>query len=334
VPEGLPPSRALDDYRAHYELHKRVPELQACHAALPWLAMWDDHEVANDYAGGPLRGLAPGRLAAQRRAAYQAWYEHMPLRHAQLVRGVEGLARGGDELRLYGRLAWGRLAALHLLDCRQYRDPQACRGIAGLVDPGSCPGLADPRRGVLGAAQEAWLVERLREQSTGRGRPWTLLLQATMVSPRRIPIGGSHRVWNDGWDGYPAARARLLDAIAGLQVAGPVFVGGDLHENWACKVPAGPGANDPDRRFVASEFVGTGISRSSLAPAAIDAIRDANPHAVYADAGRSGYGMMELRPDRLDVRFRVVDDVWSPDPAIATAASFVVEAGSPLVQRG
>jgi alkaline phosphatase D len=331
VPQGIAPATTLAGYRAHHELHKRSPELQAAHAAMPWLLVWDDHEVLNDYAGAPARGLAGGRLARQRRAAYQAYYEHMPLRLASLLRGIEGLTRGGEELRIFGSLSWGRLASLQLLDCRQYRDEQACSGLRGLVDPADCAALSDPRRSMLGAAQEAWLERQLAEQRRGRGRPWSLLLQSTMFSPRRLPILGGLRIWNDGWDGYPEARARLVDALLRHEVAGPVLLGGDLHENWACNVPAGAGDSAADRRCVASEFVGTGITMSSFAPGAIAEIKAANPHAVYADAGRCGYGLLDLRSDRLHLAFRVVDSLSTADPAISTAAAFDVESGSPLI---
>ena len=117
----------LDDYRARYALHRGEPELQAMHAACPWLVTWDDHEVENDYAGlNPgNRGLPGAEFVARRAAAYQAFYEHMPLRASALTQALAGLA-GGAELRLYGQVPFGRLATLYLLDDRQYRDRQAC----------------------------------------------------------------------------------------------------------------------------------------------------------------------------------------------------------------
>jgi alkaline phosphatase D len=333
VPRGIEPALNLKGYRAHYELHKRDPALQAAHAAHPWFLLWDDHEVVNDYAGGPLAGMAPGRAAGQRRAAYQAWYEHMPVRLATLAKGVAGLTQEGAEVRLYGQSAWGRLAMLTRLDCRQYRDAQACSGVGGLIVAEDCAALADPARSMLGAEQEAWLARALARQGPGQGQPWNLLLQSTLFSPRRIPFMGGLRTWNDGWDGYPAARARLIQQLVGQQVAGPVLLGGDLHENWAVNVPAGTGESEADRRCVASEFVGTGITMSSFFPKKIDEIRAANPHAVYADAARTGYGLVDITASRLQVQFRSVDSLANPEPAINTTASFVVEAGNPRVQH-
>lgn len=327
VPRCIAAATILEGYRAHYELHKRDAELQVAHAAMPWLPIWDDHEVVNDYAGAVLQGLAQGRAATQRRAAYQAWWEHMPVRHSALVRGVTGLLNEGAELRIYQRLVWGRLAGLHLLDGRQYRDPQACSGPGGLINPQGCDPLNSPSRSLLGHDQETWLEQQLA--SHGRAQPWQLLLQTTMFSPRRIPFGGSHRLWNDGWDGYPAARKRLIDALIRHDVAGPVFLGGDLHENWACNVPAGSEDTPEARRCVATEFVGTGITQTSFVPRMIDEIRAANPHAVYADAGRSGYGVLTLRPERAELSFRVLQRGAGGGATLSTAARFEVDPRQP-----
>ena len=131
---------SLSDYRNRYALHKSEKSLQAMHAQCPWLVTWDDHEVSNDYAG-LVRGFS-GNITldfeAQRAQAYQAFYEHMPLRASALTRSLEGLARGA-EMRIYGQVAFGKLANIYLLDDRQYRDRQVCnKGLnfgSGWVDP-------------------------------------------------------------------------------------------------------------------------------------------------------------------------------------------------------
>ncbi len=122
----------LDDYRRRYALHKSDADLQAMHAACPWLVTWDDHEVQNDYAGAIARQqrAAGGRLRGRRAAAYQAFYEHMPVRASVLTRAVAGLA-GGAEMRIYQRVPYGRLASLYMLDARQYKDAQVCTRTAG-----------------------------------------------------------------------------------------------------------------------------------------------------------------------------------------------------------
>ena len=146
--------RTLAGYRDRYALYKSDLALQAAHAVCPWLIVWDDHELDNDYAGLQGQDLQ-FNFASQRAAAYQAYWEHMPLPKA--LRPVYGA------MRIYGHLDWGRLARIHLLDDRQYRDPQACprpgRGGSNTVALADCSALADPRRTLLGAAQERWLAE-------------------------------------------------------------------------------------------------------------------------------------------------------------------------------
>ncbi|MFO1225652.1 alkaline phosphatase D family protein [Roseateles sp.] len=318
LPQGLAPASDLAGYRLHYETHKREPTLQAAHAAVPWLLTWDDHEVMNDYAGGPLVGVG-SRDARRRASAYQAYYEHMPLPLASLQRGLLGLTEQGEELRLYGHRAWGRLASLHLLDCRQYRSPHACRGLASLIDPDDCKALRSPEHSLLGAAQAQWLHGSLGQQA----RTWNLILQTTMVAPRRIPFGGGHRIWADGWDGYPQDRERLLEVLRAQQIGGAVFLGGDLHENWANDLQTAEG------HAVATEFVGAGITMKSFFPSRTPGILAANPLSRYASGKDCGYALLELTPQQLRCDFRVVDSLATNEPGIRTAASFVVTPQSP-----
>jgi alkaline phosphatase D len=148
------PVRTLAGYRDRYAQYKSDPALQAAHAACPWLLVWDDHEVENDYAG--LQGQRlQSDFERQRAEAYQAYWEHMPL-----PRAVKPLTH---HMSMHSRLDWGRLARIHLLDDRQYRSPQACprplRGGPNIVRASECPQLQEPQRTMLGAAQEAWLAE-------------------------------------------------------------------------------------------------------------------------------------------------------------------------------
>ena len=197
--------RTLAGYRDRHALYKSDAALQAAHAVCPWLIVWDDHEVDNDYAGLQGQDLQ-FNFAGQRAAAYQAYWEHMPLPKA--VRPVDGA------MRIYGHLDWGRLARIHLLDDRQHRDPQACprpgRGGSNTVALADCSALADPRRTLLGAAQERWLAE-----NWSLDRPWNLLAQQTLMArfDWANPAKGG-RYWTDGWDGYAPARSRLLGVVA------------------------------------------------------------------------------------------------------------------------
>lgn len=317
---------SLAQYRGRHALHKSDPDLQAMHAACPWLFTWDDHEVQNDYAGAePGDGLPTADFAARRAAAYQAYYEHMPLRASTFARAAQGA-----QLRLHEQLRFGRLASLSLLDNRQHRSAQACspsgRGSATL-DPTGCPAWDDPARTMLGAAQEAWLAARL----AAGGAQWTLLAQSTLFGQRDMQPGPARTLWNDGWDGYPAARQRLLAALRQHRPANPVFLGGDVHENWIGHVKAD--YERPDSATLGVEFCGTSITSRSAFADRLPRILADNPHFVHADGDHRGYGLADFTPGHLQVSLRALDDVERRDSGIATSARFVVEAGRPLVER-
>jgi alkaline phosphatase D len=321
---------SLDQYRARYALHKGDPELQAMHRACPWLFTWDDHEVLNDYTGELPGGVRGQDFIRRRAAAYQACYEHMPLRASVLVRALQGLQAGG-ELRLYGEHRFGRLAQLCLLDARQYRARQACTpgGKYGsdVVDPTTCASWNDPARTMLGAAQEQWLDGRL----AAGGAAWTLLGQQSLFGQRDLLPGAGERFWNDGWDGYPAARQRLQASLQKHAPANPVLLGGDVHENWVGHVLADYAR--PDSRSLGVEFCGTSITSRAFQPERVAERHADNPHFLHADASQRGYGIADFSPRRLEVALRVVDDVARADTGIATLARFAVEAGRARVER-
>lgn len=320
-------ARTLDGYRARYATYQRDPQLQAAHAACPWLMVWDDHEVENDYAG--LQGMyLQGDFAAQRAAAYQAYWEHLPFPKALRPNP----ATPGGALRIYGAHDWGRLARILALDDRQYRDPQACpkrsRGGATTVSLKDCPALRDPRRTLLGEAQERWLAEAWSTE-----RPWNLLAQQTLMarfawSEPSAADGGLY--WTDGWDGYAPARQRLLSTLAERKIANPVVLGGDVHTHYVADLKAD--FANPRSATLASEFCGTSIASVGLEQAKIDAARVFNPHIHYGRADRRGYMSFTLQPSQLEARLMVVADALDADSRVDLAARFVVEAGRPGAQ--
>ena len=272
----------------------------------------------NDYAGLQGQDLQ-FNFAGQRAAAYQAYWEHMPLPMA--VRPVDGA------MRIYGHLDWGRLARIHLLDDRQHRDPQACprpgRGGSNTVALADCSALADPRRTLLGAAQERWLAE-----NWSLDRPWNLLAQQTLMArfDWANPAKGG-RYWTDGWDGYAPARSRLLGVVADKKVPGVVVLGGDVHANCVADLKAD--FDDASAPVVATEFCGTSITSLSLAQERIDAARGFNPHVRYGRGDQRGYMRFALDAKQMQVQLRVVDDAREPASGISTAARFVVDAAKP-----
>lgn len=335
-PEGVvrahegPLLRTLDQFRARYAQYKSDPLLQAAHAAAPWLVVWDDHEVENDYAdedGSTLFGASLRRLRA---AAYQAWWEHQPVPKA--MRPV------GPDARIFHRLDWGRLARLHALDGRQYRDTHACRplgrlGGASAVDAEACIQLQDPKRSMLGAAQERWLAE-----GWDTDRPWNLLAQQTLMArnsrmPVTEPVNGrpGGRYWTDGWDGYPLARQRLLQGAADRRLGGAVVLSGDVHAFVVAELQAD--AFKADAPIVASELCGTSISSRGLPQTVMDRLRPYNPHLLHARSDQRGYLALKLDERELRADLMVVQDPLNAFSPVAVSARFVVEHGRPGPQR-
>jgi alkaline phosphatase D len=326
---------SLSDYRNRYALHKSEKSLQAMHAQCPWLVTWDDHEVSNDYAG-VVRGFS-GNITldfeAQRAQAYQAFYEHMPLRASALTRSIEGLARGA-EMRIYGQVAYGKLANIYLLDDRQYRDRQVCnKGLnfgSGWVDPEQCEAWLNPNRTLLGAQQEQWLNQSFSMARSDQ-RVWNVVAQQTLFGRRDYKVGAGHSLWNDGWDGYSAARQRMTQSMQNNALKNPVLIGGDVHENWVGHVMAD--AYKDDSAKIGVEFCGAGITARSAGNSKLAERLRENPHFIFADSERKGYGVVEFTAKQIQTELRVVDDVRLPQTKVETLAKFAVEAGVPQVQR-
>jgi alkaline phosphatase D len=323
----------LDDYRRRYALYRSDPALQAAHQACPWFVVWDDHEVQNDYAGLSAGDAGPevAEFAARRAAAYQAFYEHMPLRSSVLTRALEGLTQGAD-LRLHGHVSLGRLGSLTLLDTRQHKSPQACtrngqRG-ASTVIPRRCKAWRDPDRSMLGQAQEAWL-DRVMQRTPREA--WNLFAQPTLFGQRNLRTAPDQMFSNDGWDGYEPARDRLLAGLQRHRVANPVMLGGDVHQNWVGHIKSD--YDRPRSANVGVEFCGTAISSRSGGNSHTQQRLADNPHFVFADAELKGYGVVDLQARRLTTTLRVVDDVTRADSPASTLAQFVVHAGKPQIER-
>ena len=317
---GLRHAQTLADYRDRYALHKSDPQLQAAHAACPWAVTWDDHEVQNDYVGITGR-WEDDDFTAMRAAAYQAFYEHMPLRLPH------GAATTFNTRPLFRRIEWGQLAQLHVLDGRQFRDRQACRRAqasgAGAVKPGTCAELSQPQRSFLGHGQERWLDSGLAHDAQ-QDTAWSVLAQQTLFSPRRYPSGVQS---TDTWDGYPAARQRLTASIARHTAGKTVLLGGDIHQNYVCRV--GTDQHAPQAgASIASEFCGTSISsRAGTTQDKVDAIVRRNPHVLWARCEERGYGMAEVTAKRWTTTLQAVDEPMRADSGVHVQARFVVEPG-------
>ncbi|MBA9006325.1 alkaline phosphatase D family protein [Thermomonospora cellulosilytica] len=306
---------SLADYRVRHANYRSDADLQAAHAAFPWLMTWDDHEVENNYADEISEDPAqtPEAFLRRRAAAYQAYYEHLPLRRAAFPQG--------PDMRLYRRVRYGRLAEFSVLDGRQYRSDQ-CDATTQPCDP------ADPSRTMLGEEQERWLLDGLaRSRST-----WNVIAQQTVIAQNDTDPGPGKQLSTDNWNGYQAARQRLFDGVLERGVDNFVVITGDAHRSMVADLKQN--FDDPSSRTVGAEFLGTSIS-SGGDGADLDATcrnwLAANPHVKFANA-RRGYVRCSLSPDEFRTDYRVVQYVTTKDSPIKTQASFVVENGRPGAQ--
>lgn len=318
----------LAQYRRRHAQYRLDADLQALHAATPCLFTWDDHEVQNDYAGDWSESFDdPAAFRRRRAAAYQAFYEHMPLRAA--------LSRPhGPEMRLYDSVDIGRLLRVHMLDGRQYRSREACYGRAdgggGHVEtPHRCPELLDPARSMLGAAQEAWLYDGLKSSQA----QWNIIAQDVLMAPfleaQPAPEHGFGYA-TDRWDGYPANRQRLLEHIHASRPGNPIVVSGDIHSFWANDLHLKP--SDPASPLVAHEFVGSSITSHGPDYGSLMRNMRDNPHIRFCDSRQRGYMLLEIEQHRLTTHFRTISDAADPNATLATLRSFAVDPGSPLLQ--
>ena len=319
---GVP--KTLDDYRERHAQYKSDADLRACHAAHTWVMTWDDHEVVNDYANDLDRNYTDAQVFLRRRAAaYQAYFEHMPLRL-----GPDPV--NASQMRIHDRMAWGRLADVWTLDCRQYRDHPACpdpnRG-GGRVVLG-CEALADPARSLLGAAQEQWLSQSLQSST----RRWKLVAQSTQMSSSGVntPLGRS--AFTDGWDGYPQARARLLGTVAQAGVSNVVLLGGDVHMNVAAQLRVQP--NDERSPVVASEIVTTSVTSRGLGGKLLGQILDSNPDIVHARSDERGFTLLEVKPEAIQVEFMTTPHPAKTDSVFKVQARAVIRSGVAGLQKG
>lgn len=313
----------LATYRLRYALYKLDPDLQAAHAAFPFICTWDDHEVENDYANGESENFDPvADFLRRRAAAYQAYYEHLPLRPVSRPQG--------SNLRLYRRFNFGDLVQLSVLDTRQYRSDQACDGNGrggGQLISAECRDRRAPDRTMLGQQQEGWLLESLAISHAH----WNAIAQQYLVAELRQQADGQTAYWSDGWDGYPVTRQRILEFIRQQRPSNPVFVGGDIHSFWVSDLKSD--FRDPNSPVVASEFVCTSISSNGIPYELIAPNLPANPHIKFFESRLRGYVRCQVDRQQWLSDLRVVETVKQPNTGIRTLATYRVENGQPGAVR-
>jgi len=311
----------LETYRLRYALYKSDPHLQAAHAAFPFICIWDDHEVENDYANDQSQDFDdPTVFLRRRQAAYQTYYEHLPLRPTARPRGAQ--------LQLYRRFRFGDLAEFHCLDTRQYRDDQACdqNGKGGGQMVFNCKERLDPQRSLLGTEQERWLLQGLQQSSTR----WTVIAQQLLMAELKQGLQPFMGHWTDGWDGYAATRQRILAGIAQHRPMNPVVIGGDIHSFWVTNLKAD--FQDPQSPVLATEFVGTSISSRGPNSDLFALALKINPHVKFFESQYRGYVLCVVTHDRWTAHLRVVETVKELGVQVRTLASFEVKNGQPGAQ--
>ena len=312
---NAPEIYTLDDYRARYELYKQDLDLQAAHASAPWAVTWDDHEVDDNYANAiAVDEQTPKQLLIRRAAAYQAFYEFMPIR---LPSG-----RQGASMQIYRPLQFGTLMDMTILDTRQYRNDQAC----GDGMKPSCDQHREPNRTLLGEAQKDWLFKRLRTS----GSTWNVMAQQVMMGRLlRRNEQEEEMFLMDIWDGYPDERDELLARLKSAQTPNPIVLTGDIHSNWVNNILSD--FSNESSEVIATEFVGTSITSggdgSDASNTAAQTLSD-NSHVKFYNRQR-GYVSCYLSKDLWQSDYKILDKVSEPGHPIRTRASFVVEAGNP-----
>ncbi len=299
----------LAEYRRRYAQYHTDDDLKAALARCPWVTIWDDHEVEDNYAGDISKGNDPtDAFRSRRAAAYQAFYEHLPLRLPP---------PGGADYKIYRALRWGDLAEFWLLDTRQYRSDQNCNDVPA---PG-CAGWADYEGTLLGDEQEAWLTDGMAASPA----LWKIIAQQVVFS--FVNFGGVF-VNFDQWDGYSKARQRLLDFIASEALENVVVLSGDLHIGGLGDLTAI--ASDEDSPVVAAEIVTTSISSAASEDAVTAEPLVQNLKLIhYFNAGQRGYVTHTLSRDEYVVRLFMVDTVAEPDSDGAVAITMTIDAGMP-----
>jgi alkaline phosphatase D len=302
VPEPDREIVSLSDYRTRHAQYKLDPDLQEVHRQHPFVAVWDDHEFANNAwrGGAENHQERDGDWAERRRNALRAYLEWMPIREF----GREGAGRG------WRRLEFGDLVDLIVLETRLERDIQ-------VADPRDAVQLGRADRTLLGAEQEDWL-ERQISDSARRRVAWRVLAQQIQMAPLRPDATGAIRN-PDAWDGYPVSRERVLSQLERQGLRNNLVLTGDLHSSWAIDLPRDLASYDPKRGRggIAVEFVAPGISAPGLLDPARAESRAAQvmaeqPHVRWVDFFHRGYALLDVDRERAQCDWYHVETVDRP----------------------
>nr|WP_286980303.1 alkaline phosphatase D family protein [Corynebacterium sp. UBA5992] len=349
----------LTDYRIRQGHYHTDPDLADLLAAKPLIAIWDDHEFAdNSWREGATGNSIDihDDFPAMKAQATQAYFEWMP------VRAGEGFGTA-DDRHLYRHLRYGDLAELIIPDLRSFRDYQVLMtpSNSGLAaDPDYLRAVGAPDRSMLGGTQFQWFADALATSGTR----WQLIGNEVMFAPLTLPptLDPHIHEWlvhqiglpaegialnADQWDGYMAERSRIVELIAAEKKPGVVFLTGDIHSSWAADIPANAGQFrlGQDNRVVATEFITPSVTAGSafdslasnpaldvpvreLLRVGQDLIRSVDTWYRYIDLTSHGYMAVEATAERVQVDW-LHGDVLEPSAGVSHSASYQALYGAP-----
>ena len=305
------------DFRRRQALYKTDPQLQHAHAQIPFFPVIDNHDATED---------ADPETFPMRTAAYQAWYEHMP------VRGYAGIGR--NHFNMHRRIVLGDLAQISLLDGRQFRDDREICDNNDYPDYGfgnyreRCARVFDESRTLLGDEQEQWLAKNLANCTS----TWNVMASPGPFLPFRYAHDGKDLRYICAWDIYPANRKRVTEALLGNRDSHPLILSGDVHSFWALD---GRDVPDPDERFAVTEFVTSSISANWPEPLArrVTENLEHNPQVSFYEPDRRGYLLHDVSAGEWKTTMRALEDVEDQQSPAFDLATFIVDAGKPGFRR-
>ena len=327
IPEPDREIISLADYRMRYAQYRRDPDLQELHRQHPFIVVWDDHEFANnawrDGASNHNPDRGEGEWAPRAAAAAQAFLEWLPIREDRSTRRV----------RIYRSFAFGDLADLVMLDTRFIdRDRQ-------VATRETLAGLDDPKRTLLGSAQEQWLFEEL--QASGRaGVTWQLLGQQVMFAPGSL--AGAPSISTDTWDGYRPARDRVFDAIEQARLKNVVVLTGDVHTSYAYDLVRNPwsgynpetGAGTSAVEFIAPSITSpSGFGTPEQAEQRVKTYHAARPHLKFVEGLYRGYVVVDVSRERVQADWFGVPTVTERSDSEQFLKGLLSVAGDPRLQQ-
>ncbi|MEY2469738.1 MAG: alkaline phosphatase [Actinomycetota bacterium] len=339
----------LDDYRIRHRQYRTDAGLQQLHASHPVIAIYDDHEVCNDWWRDGAQAHDPateGDFHVRREAGLRAFREWVPIR-ADVV----------DPAKTYRRFQFGNLLDLFMIDGRLYRDEQPTSAVVGYISID--PSAEDPNKTLLGATQREWLLNGLKQSAAAwkvLGNPVAMMPidvgppLAGLLSSAAIALGGPGvppPLLVEGWDGYNAERTNILNYINTNTIKDVVVLTGDYHESFASQLPFDRANYQLAENSAGVEFIAPAITSPNLSetlqmgnlPQAltINTVFEANlavsnPWVKYHEGFANGFGVAEFRPDGMQFDFWFID-ARTADTAARAGASWTVPRGSSVLAQ-